>query len=123
MIEFVVVASTLFFLLFVIADFGLIFYNRITIYNAAREGARWASINNVTACTSNSSSTPTDPCQVAYTLANKALINATGLTVGYTGANSSKGTIQTITVSFRPGSVYLASLNRLHRAEVSMYHE
>ena len=74
-IEFAFVLPVLLAIVLGIINYGVLLYNQAVITNAAREGARWASIHSVsgttsasctTSCTSYvASTTPSDPCQVA----------------------------------------------------------
>jgi len=48
MVEFALVAPILLMLLFGIIDFGLYFYNDLQLTQAARDAARYASVNNST---------------------------------------------------------------------------
>lgn len=81
-IEFALVLPVLVLLLSGIINFGVMMYDQSVITNAAREGARWASIHSSATATCSSSfttcgaatSNPTDPCQVACSYASGNLI-------------------------------------------------
>lgn len=95
-------------ILFGIINFGVLMYNQSVITNAAREGARWASIHTTSSsgitCSNSVSTTPIDPCQVAYTYAYNALISFGGsylLTASKAApANYNQGTPQSVTVAY-----------------------
>ena len=78
-VEFALILLPLLLIIFGIINFGILLTNQSIITNAAREGARWASIHSTatygTGCTNSYSLTPVDPCQVAYTYASAKLIN------------------------------------------------
>lgn len=83
-IELAIVLPLLFLILFGIISFGTLFYNYIVITNAAREGARWGSINVPATTVGNACSPPVptppaqNPCTVAASYANGLLINYGG---------------------------------------------
>ncbi len=78
-VEFALILLPLLLIIFGIINFGVLLSNQAIITNAAREGARWASIHSTATygngCSNSYSLTPVDPCQVAYTYASSKLIN------------------------------------------------
>ncbi len=125
-VEFALVASLLFLLLFSIIDFGLLFYNRMVILNAARTGVRAASIKaGVTSCSNTQANTP---CQLAYSQASGSLLNDADLSVTLVSTGSSRGDLQIMIVQYSPRSVFTkilgsAALNEMSSADARMYHE
>ena len=107
-VELALMMPILMLILFGIINFGVLIYNQSVITNAAREGARWASIHttasNGITCTNSSSTAPVDPCQAAYSYAFNALVSFGGsylLTASkITPADYNQGTPQSVTVSY-----------------------
>ncbi len=114
-IEMAIVLPLLLLILFGIITFGTVFYNYIVITNAAREGARWGSINTLpaagpTVCGPTSalpSGPPANPCQVANSYTSDMLINYGGgtstqttTTMVTTGTAPATTSILTVTVTF-----------------------
>jgi hypothetical protein len=108
-VEFGLLLPVLLLILFGIINFGLLFYDQAVVTNAAREGARWAAINASaeagSGCTNSFSTTPADPCQVAYSYAHDRLISFNGVRspVAIYSAPSgfATGAPQSVTVSFQ----------------------
>jgi Flp pilus assembly protein TadG len=107
-VEFGLILPVLLLVLFGIVNFGLLFYDQSIITNAAREGARWASINSSAAagsgCTNSISARPVDPCQVAYGYAHNRLVSFNAVKspiVSFSAAEGhGTGAPQTVTVRF-----------------------
>ena len=105
-VEFALVLPILLLILFGIINFGVLLYNQSVITNASREGSRWASIHTTstygTGCNNTYSTTPVDPCQVAYSYARNGLISfgAAQLSSVKSAANYNAGTGQSVTVTY-----------------------
>lgn len=110
-VEFALVLPVLLLVLFGIINFGALMYDQAVVTNAAREGARWASIRTTptygTGCTTSANpdpGEPLNPCQVAFEYAASRLINFAGErspNVTYTaGQGYGTGAPQVITVSY-----------------------
>lgn len=107
-VEFAIVLPILMLIIFAIVNFGIVMSNQAIITNAAREGARWASVHTTssygTGCSATYSATPTDPCQAAFSYANNLLISfGIGPELSVTNPTPSdynSGTPQTVTVSY-----------------------
>ena len=105
-VEFAIVLPILLLIVFGIINFGVLMYNQSLIPNAAREGARWASIHSTVTfgngCSNSYSSSPIDPCQVAYSYANQVLISfgASSLAASVVAADYNSGTPQTVVVNY-----------------------
>ena len=125
-VEFALILPLLLIVVFGIINFGLIFFDYLMMTNAAREGARWASINAVSATCSTSANT-TDPCGVARTYMPNliSLATSTSPVVSYTNAGFSTGNLQTVTITYSfKGGIYLANLLDVPMSTKSvMYHE
>lgn len=131
-VEFAIVLPLLLLILFGIINFGVLLYDQAVITNAAREGARWASINAQIDQASGSpcsSTTPgsTNPCEVAINYARNYLITfgaITGPTAFFTGFTAPKQLIEvrvqyTFTgIGWFP-DIAIGTLNSISR----MYHE
>lgn len=101
-IELAIVLPLLVLILFGIITFGTVFYNYIVITNAAREGARWGSINSDATAGNACIDTP-NPCTVAESYTNGLLINyggATSITPTATVDTTGASPIITVTVTF-----------------------
>lgn len=136
-VELAIIAPLLLLILYGIINYSFLLYNKAVITNAAREGARWASIRSsstVNNCSSTTIST-TDPCGVANNYASNHMISfaSTRPTTRTTwtrsgGASYSSGELETITITYTyTGIGYLwqkmiGSASNL-RAQSSMYHE
>jgi len=105
-VEFALILPFLLLILFAIINFGVLLYNQSVITNAAREGARWASLHSTltygNSCTNSYSKTPVDPCQVAYSSASNILINfaQSNFEATANAANYNQGTPQTISMYY-----------------------
>lgn len=107
-IEFALVLPMLLLMVFGIVNFGALMYDQSVITNAAREGARFASVHTSATsgsnCTNSYSATPADPCQVAYSYAYNRLISFNGVRspqVTYIAASGfDSGAPQSVTVTY-----------------------
>jgi Flp pilus assembly protein TadG len=108
LVEFGLLLPILLITVFGAINLGALMYDQSVVTNAAREGARWASIRatetNGSSCTNAYSLQPVDPCQVAYSYAANRLIsfnNVRSPTVSYSASNGyASGTPQAVTVSY-----------------------
>ena len=100
-IEFALLLPVLLLILFGIINYGVIMYDQAVVVNAAREGARWASIHSVdSTCTTT---TPTNPCQVAYSYASGSMISfgsGSNVTVTFNASTYTSGSPMTVTVRY-----------------------
>lgn len=107
-VEFALILPLLLLLVFGTINFGALMVDQSIITNAAREGARWAAVHSSattgSGCTNSFSSTPADPCQVAYSYAYSRLISFNGVRspqVGFVAASGfGTGTPQAVTVTY-----------------------
>jgi Flp pilus assembly protein TadG len=137
-VELALLAPILFFILFGIINWGILLYDKAVITNAAREGARWASINTsadagTVACTNDTSTSNSTVCAVANSYAKAILISFSSDTLkstySFPTSNSfATGALQTVKVDYTfTGTGYMASTiigsaGNL-TATSSMYHE
>jgi len=137
-VELALIAPIIFLILFGIINYGILLYDKAVLTNAAREGARWASINAVdTACSDNPSTT--DPCGIARTylqgnLITFGLISDVKTIVTFDGANpkcstnDKSGCLYTVTVQYEftgVGYLWASIIGNAHTlsATSKMYHE
>lgn len=114
-VEFAIMLPLLILIIFWVINWGILLLNKAVLTNAAREGARWASINSTAyACTNSFSATPSDPCQSAFSYASKSLItfsnsvptacygtlNSDGTACGSNQSNFTQGQPQTVGIYF-----------------------
>lgn len=107
-VEFALILPLLLLLVFGAVNFGALMYDQSVITNAAREGARWASVHSTAAtgsgCTNSFSAAPVDPCQVAYSYAYNRLISFNGVRspqVSFVAASGFEtGAPQAVTVTY-----------------------
>lgn len=102
-VEMALVLPILVMVVFAIINFAAVLYDYIVITNAAREGARWASINTYTAFSCSSSTVGTnDPCEVANSYAADRLLNFGPASQPLTTASGSgsAGSLVTVTVTY-----------------------
>ena len=102
-VEMALMLPILVMIVFAIINFAAVLYDYIVITNAAREGARWASINTHTAfsCASSAAGTA-DPCEIANSYAADRLLNFGAASVTHATASgaASAGSLVTVTVTF-----------------------
>lgn len=131
-VEFALILLPLLLIIFGIINFGVLLSNQAVITNAAREGARWASIHTTstygTGCTNSYSITPVDPCQVAYTYASAKLINFSSgntLLAGFISPGVyTRGAPQSVTVTYTYSEVgWVLGTSRQYDALAVMLHE
>lgn len=137
-LEFALLSWLLFAIMFAIINFGILLFDKAVITNAAREGARWASVNSTTTygnTCSTSTATTTDPCGVANTYVKNYLISFDNGTAPQTTQWTTSGTyvtgeLETIQVNYTFTGVGIgfmtAFFNNTSRQLVglsSMYHE
>ena len=132
-VEFALVLPFLLLILFGIVNFGVLMYNQSVITNAAREGARWASIHTSTVygttCANAAVANPLDPCETAYSYAYNNLISFSGsnglVVTRVMPADYNSGTPQSVTVAYtytgigwffggQAGKVYSSTSVMLH---------
>ena len=131
-VEFALVLPLLLLILFGIINFGTLMYDQAVITNAAREGARWASINaemdkpSGAPCSSQGIGT-SNPCEIANQYARNNLITFGGTTLptaSFGGYSTSKQLLEvriqyTFTgIGWFP-DIAMGNLNSIAR----MYHE
>lgn len=116
-VEMAIILPLLMVILFGIINFGTVFYNYIVLTNAAREGARWGSINTVATapnpslCSGSSTTgTPLNPCIVTNRQAQDLLISYGTPTNTSTTAAITEGTdpdtyVLTVTVHSDYGGI------------------
>jgi Flp pilus assembly protein TadG len=131
-VEFALLIPVLMLILFGIINLGVMLYNQAVITNAAREGARWAVIHATSSygntCTNSYSSSPVDPCQVAYSYASPLIISfsGSGLTASNSAANYTLGTPQSVTVTYTYkgiGYYFGSQANKQYTSTSIMLHE
>lgn len=135
-IEFAIVLPVLLIIIFGVINLGVLLYNHAVITNAAREGARWASIHNTetvgTSCINAFSTTPADACQAAFSYATNRLINFGAIgTLQLTAAKEPPavdfhmGTLQSVRVTYQYTGVgwYFGNAPTNYTAEAGMLHE
>ena len=123
-IEFAIVLPVLLAILLGIVNYGLLMYNQAVITNAAREGARWASIHNTAA-------TGDEACDVARNYAEDHLISFAAPALVVTQSNGGtflSGEAQEVTVTYTYTGVgalleYLFVRNGEYKATAVMLHE
>jgi len=102
-VEMALVLPILLTVVFAIINFAAVMYDYIVITNAAREGARWASIHtqSVFFCSSSAVGT-SNPCEVANSYAADRLLNFGALSSPLTTASGAgtAGSPVTVTVTF-----------------------
>jgi len=127
-VEFALILPLLLWVLFGIINYGILLYDQAVITNAAREGARWGSINTTTTinCTGTATGSA-DPCQVANSYTNANLItfgSSTSSSTTASGAGTSGNTVTvTVTYTFTAIGWLLYSTTNALRATSVMYHE
>jgi Flp pilus assembly protein TadG len=90
----------LFAIIFAIINFGAMLYNYIVVTNAAREGARWASIHTTEAFSCSTTAVGSaDPCQIANSYAMNQLVSFSGTPQSTTTASGSGARATTVTVT------------------------
>lgn len=142
-VEMALILPLLCFIVFAIINFGIIFYDNAVITNAAREGARWASINTYkgtasTSCDQTNTTNPSNPCAVTAAYAKDRLITLVGgenpsptITFQYASTDFLAGDLQTVNISYDFTGVgyyilykYLNSSNVITLSSTAkMYHE
>ena len=128
-VEFALILPLLMWVLFGIINYGILLYDQAVITNAAREGARWGSINTsaAIACGPSSVTGSGDPCEVANSYTNANLITFGSSTSSLTSASGdgTSGTTVTVTVTYTftaIGWLLYSNTNNLSATSV-MYHE
>ena len=128
-VEFALILPLLMWVLFGIVNYGILLYDQAVITNAAREGARWGSINTsaTIACGPNSVTGNGDPCEVANSYTNANLITFGSSTSSLTSASGAgtAGTTVSVTVTYTftaIGWLLYNNTNNLSATSV-MYHE
>ena len=127
MMEFALILPVFLLILFGIINYSFLLFNQVVITNAAREGARWASINTTSAtaaCGPLTAINTTNPCGIANNYAHSALIMANTPISTSTGAGT-RGSIVTVDVqydfsAFGYGGILI---NNPRKATAVMYHE
>jgi Flp pilus assembly protein TadG len=103
-VEFALLSWLLFAIIFAIINLSILLFDKAVITNAAREGARWASIHSSSGTCSTNTITTTDPCGIANGYAKQYLISFAAVTASpstsFTSAGYSTGALQTITVTY-----------------------
>lgn len=109
-VEMAIVAPLLFLIIFGIINYSFLLYNKAVITNAAREGARWASVRSSStfgsSCPSPTAINTTDPCGIANSYASNYMISfastkpVTTATWTRSDTNYSTGVLETMTVSY-----------------------
>jgi Flp pilus assembly protein TadG len=121
LVEFAIIASVLFLLLFAIIEFGMYLYNQQVITNASREGVRAGIV----------SKKPRVPDPEIKNIVNnycqKHLVtfgNANDpITVSDSKADAKFGENLTVTVSFNYGSLFLPFMTKVMQAQAVMRYE
>ena len=95
-VELALIAPLLFLILFGIINYGIFLFDKAVITNAAREGARWASINATSECPPNT--VVPDACSITLSYIGANLItfspvDSSTLTVSYTDTLTTKCSI------------------------------
>ena len=127
-IELALILPALLFIVFGIVNFGILFYDYLIVTNAAREGARWASIHSKSPACSTSANN-TDPCGVAINYMNNYLINFGPVSsipsVSYTSPNTfSTSDLQTVTVNYPYSGIFMIdTLSQTISSQSVMLHE
>lgn len=127
-VEFALILPVLMMIVYGIINYGILLYDQAVITNAAREGARWGSINTSAAISCSGSATGTaDPCQVAnsYTQANLITFGSSANSTTTATGSGTSGTTVTVTVNYtftQIGWVIGTTTNALSATSV-MYHE
>ncbi len=129
LVEFALVLPVLLLVVFGIINYSILLFDQAIITNAAREGARWGSINTTkttTAVCSSASTGTTDPCGVANSYAASGLITfgsgAVSASSEGDGTTRSEVTV-TVTYHFTGLGYSLTSLDNDLTARAVMYHE
>ena len=135
-VEFAIVLPVLLIIIFGIINLGVLMYNHAVITNAAREGARWASIHNTatvgTTCTNSYSAAPVDACQAAFSYSTNRLINFGAVETLQLEAEKdplpvdfNTGTLQSLKVTYNYSGVgwYFGSSPSSYSAASGMLHE
>ncbi len=129
MVEFALILPLFLLIFFGIVNYSILLFDQAIITNAAREGARWGSINTTQASTaicSSASQGTTDPCGIANRYAASGLIAFGSATVS--SVSSGDGTVGsevavTVTYSYQGLGYELTSFNHQLVATAVMYHE
>ncbi len=129
MLEFALILPWFLLILFGIINYSILLFDQAIITNAAREGARWGSINTTktsTAVCASSSPGSTDPCGVANNYAASGLISFGGATVSAssTGDGTSGSEVMvTVTYNYTGLGYSLTNFDNQLTAKAVMYHE
>ena len=138
-VELALVAPLVFLMLFGVINYSILLFDKSVITNAAREGARWASIHAVDS-TCSTIATTTDPCGIVRTYLMDNLITfepVTELTTIVTYDNTTAGNcvtqyragcLDTVTVTYKftgIGYLWVSIIGnaRTLSAISKMYHE
>lgn len=127
-IEFALILPIFLLLLFGIVNYGILMYDQAVITNAAREGARWASIHTTGNIKCSSSALGNaDPCQVSNSYTNTNLITFGSSAISTTTASgtgiSGDTTTVTVTYLFTKIGWIIGSNSDTLTAKSVMYHE
>jgi Flp pilus assembly protein TadG len=121
LVEFAIIASVLFLLLFAIIEFGMYLYNQQVITNASREGVRAGIVSK------NPRITDTEIEQIVNNYCQNHLVtfgNANNpITVSDSRADAKFGENLTVTVSFNYGSLFLPFMTKVMQAQAVMRYE
>jgi len=129
MVEFALILPWFLLILFGIINYSILLFDQAIITNAAREGARWGSINTTktsTAVCASSSPGNTDPCGVANNYATSSLISFGAATVNTSSVgDGTSGSQVTVTITYHyTGLGYsLTNFDNQLTARSVMYHE
>ena len=129
MLEFALILPIFLAILFGVINYSILLFDQAVITNAAREGARWASINTTSTTQANCSSSvtgTTDPCGIANDYAKSVLITLGGGTLTSTSIGvGTKGSVVTVSVTYDYSGIGygVVNLNRQLTAQAVMYHE
>lgn len=129
MLEFAIILPMIFGIMFAIINFGALFYNQAVITNAAREGARYASIWGL-----NPPSPQSAAVDVASSYANNRLIAFSATTfcalpsslvcVNYNNSTTTTATINVSYIYTLTGFLPIPNtLSRTYTATSTMYYE
>ncbi len=131
-VEFAIILPILLLIVFGIINFGVLLYDQAVITNAAREGARWASINaQVDQVSGNPCSSTaigsTNPCEVANQYARNYLLTfgtSAGPTATFTGFTTPKSLIEVRVQYTYTGIGWFPNIAIGNLSSISrMYHE
>ena len=131
-VEFAIILPILLLIVFGIINFGVLMYDQAVITNAAREGARWASINaqidqaSGSQCSSSMMGSTT-PCEVANQYAKNYLITfgtSAGPTTTFTGFTTPNELIEVRVQYTYTGIGWFPKITIGNLSSISrMYHE